>query len=238
MIVVLPVYRPEESLVSLVEDLRAANPATAILIVDDGSGPAADRLLDACAERGCEVLRHPTNRGKGAALRTAFAHLTGSAQDAVVRADAVVCADADGQHTATDIRRVADRVADTGGIVLGVRRFDGKVPLRSRIGNVATRILFRAATGTAVIDTQTGLRGFPAELMPWLCSIPGERFDYEMNMLLEATRTGRGLGQVEVDTVYLAGNSSSHFGPLPDSVRVYRTLLRYLISRRARRSTA
>lgn len=219
-VVLLPVYRPSTHLPDLAGDL-GDHP---VVVVDDGSGPGSEEVLDAAARLGCTVLRHDTNRGKGVALKTALTHVTSHFPD-----HDVVTADADGQHATADIRRVAARVADTGRIVLGVRSFDTDVPARSRFGNTLTRALFRAATGHDVRDTQTGLRGYPAPLLPWLSDIPGERFEYEMNVLLRAAREGRPVEQVTITTTYLADNASSHFGSLSDSVRIYRPLLRQML---------
>jgi hypothetical protein len=122
--------------------------------------------------------------------------------------------------------RVADRVRATGHTVLGVRRFAGDVPLRSKVGNAVTQALFRAATGRGVRDTQTGLRAYPAALLEWLRTVPGERFEYEMNVLLMAARAGHRIEEVEIATTYLDGNASSHFSALSDSARIYWPLLR------------
>jgi glycosyltransferase involved in cell wall biosynthesis len=219
-VLLLPVYRPSEHLPELVEDLGDGP----VVVVDDGSGPESEPVLDAAAGLGCTVLRHAANRGKGVALKTALTHVISHFPD-----HDVVTADADGQHSTTDIRRIAGRVGETGHIVLGVRSFDTDVPARSRFGNTLTRALFRAATGDDVRDTQTGLRGYPAALLPWLLGIPGERFEYEMNVLLRASRDGRPVEQVTITTTYLADNASSHFGSLSDSVRIYRPLLRQML---------
>ncbi|MBY8870608.1 glycosyltransferase [Micromonospora sp. PLK6-60] len=223
MIILLPVCQPGDALPTLVADLRAAAPDLTVVVVDDGStGPAPVDALRAARDRGATVLRHRRNLGKGVALRTGFRYAlrTLPGQD-------VVCADADGQHRTEDILRVAERVRATGAVVLGVRRFTGRVPLRSRLGNGATRLLFRAVTGHDVRDTQTGLRGFPAARLDWLLGVPGDRFDYEMAVLLAAVQAGDRVEQATVATRYLAGNSSSHFSALADSARVYRPLLRH-----------
>lgn len=216
MVLLLPVFQPGDGLSSLIADVRRADPGCRIVVVDDGS----DRPVDA---PGCTVLRHPVNRGKGAALKTGFAY----AADVCPGQD-VVCADADGQHSVEDILRVAERVGVTGATVLGVRRVR-RMPPRSRVGNAITRELFRAATGHWVRDTQTGLRGYPSDLLLWLIDVPGERFEYEMNMLLAAARAGHPIEQVEIATTYLDGNASSHFGSVRDAARVYRALLRFVV---------
>jgi glycosyltransferase involved in cell wall biosynthesis len=227
MIILLPVYEPGHGLVTTATSLHAASPGTHLVVVDDGSGPASAPVLRAAEDLGCTVLRHDTNRGKGAALKTGFRYIADAHP-----AHAVVCADPDGQHRVADILRVADHVAVSGGMVLGVRRFEGRVPLRSRFGNTVTRLLFRAATGSPVQDTQTGLRGYPADLLDWLCEVPGERFEYEMNILLHAARAGRPIAETVITTTYIGDNGTSHFGSIADSVRVYRPLLRYALSRR------
>jgi glycosyltransferase involved in cell wall biosynthesis len=225
MIVLVPAFQPGHPLLDLVTELAAAAPDVRVVVVDDGSGPASAPVLAEVAALGCTVLRHPVNRGKGVALKTGFRY----AAEAHPGHD-VVCADADGQHGVPDVLRVAAHVRDTGHTVLGVRHFARGVPLRSRVGNTVTEALFRAATGRGVRDTQTGLRGYPAGLLGWLGSVPGERFEYEMNVLLEAARAGHPIDQVVIATTYLDDNASSHFGVLTDSARIYWPLLRYAIS--------
>ena len=225
MIVLLPVYRPGPHLPELAADLLRTDSTSGVVVVDDGSGPSSAGPLDAAEGLGCTVLRHDTNRGKGIALKTGLRHIL----EAYPGQNAV-SADADGQHSVADIERVGRRVGDTGRLVLGVRSFDTDVPLRSRFGNGLTRLLFRAATGRDVRDTQTGLRGYPAGLFPWQLAVPSEQFEYEMNVLLRAARDGHPVDQVDIATTYLADNASSHFGSLSDSVRIYRPLLRYALT--------
>lgn len=225
VIVLIPAFEPGHSLVDVVRDIRGTQPGLGVVVVDDGSGPASARVLDAARDLGCTVLRHGTNRGKGVALRTGFRHVARACPG-----HDVVCADADGQHGVADVLRVAGRVEETGVMVLGVRRFDGEVPVRSRAGNGLTRLLFRAATGCPVRDTQTGLRAYPHGLLDWLLTVPGERFEYEMNVLLYAVRAGQPIEQTTIATRYVADNASSHFGSFTDSVRIYLPLLRFAAS--------
>lgn len=221
MLILIPAYEPDLRLVQLVRDLREAAPAASVLVVDDGSGPRFDGVFTVAAAAGAHLLRFPSNRGKGSALKSGFAwaaeHRPGTA---------VVCADCDGQHTPADIIRVAAAVRP-GTIVLGGRRFTGRVPVRSRFGNTVTRQVFRLATGLSIHDTQTGLRGYPAEAVPWLLRVPGERFEYESTLLLEARAGGFELLEIPIETIYLDANAGSHFRPFRDSARIYAPLLRY-----------
>ena len=219
-VVLLPVFKPGDTLLALIGDLLrdGRDPAT-VVIVDDGSGPAADQILATIRESGATVLRHDTNQGKGAAIKTGFRYALKSRPG-----HDVITADGDGQHHAPDISALAERVGDTR-IVLGVRRLD-KMPPRSRIGNTLTAGLFRLVTGRTVSDTQTGLRAYPAALLEPLCAIPGDRFEYEMNVLLAAARAGYTIDELPVPTTYLADNAASNFAGLTDSARVWSTLLR------------
>ena len=224
MLILIPAYEPDLRLPRLVAELREAAPAASVLVVDDGSGSAYTAVFEVAAEAGAELVRYDTNRGKGAALKTGFAwaaeHRPG---------ETVVCADSDGQHAVTDILRVAAEVAP-GTMVLGGRAFTGRVPLRSKLGNTISRWAFRAVTGAPIRDTQTGLRGYPAELLGWLGTIEGDRFEYESNLLFEAKAAHVAVKEIEIQTIYLDENASSHFRPVADSLRIYSRLLGFAAS--------
>lgn len=91
-------------------------------------------------------------------------------------------------------------------------------------------MLFTLATGERISDTQTGLLGYPASMLPWLRSVRGERYEYELNLLLGAKQAGYAITTVDIATVYLDHNSGSHFRPVADSVRIYAPLLKFLAS--------
>lgn len=219
MIVLIPAYQPGAALIELVRSLAEHT----VVIVDDGSGPAYAEIFAEAREMGAEVITLHRNRGKGHALRTGFAHVAERhpGRD-------VVCADSDGQHRPADIETVARHVAVSGAaIVLGGRRFTGDVPARSRLGNRISRVAFRLVTGLDLLDTQTGLRAYPARMLPWLVRIGGDRFEYEQRLLLRAARERLPIAEVEIATIYLRHNESSHFRPVRDSLRVFRPLLAF-----------
>ncbi|MBL0746700.1 GtrA family protein [Nocardioides baculatus] len=231
--VLVPAYCPGAAMVRTVSDLRTARPDWAVLVVDDGSGTAYDDRFAQARAAGAEVLTLPINRGKGAALKAGLAHVL-----ATRPGSPVICADGDGQHALADIVAVGERLLEDAGarrIVLGTRSFDATsdghlVPLRSRVGNGVTRWLFTAATHSRVPDTQTGLRGIPADLLGWAGTVPGERYEYELQVLLRAGRSGIDLDPLPIATIYLDDNSASHFRPVVDSLRVYAPLLAFLAS--------
>lgn len=222
MTVLIPSYEPDARLLGLIHQLIAVD-SREIVIVDDGSGDNYRPIFAAAKLLGCTILTHDHNMGKGRALKTGFQYIK-----KLGKRDGVICADSDGQHLPTDIKRIADAVDRfPQHIVLGSRQFTGEVPLRSRFGNTATRKIYKFTTGSAIHDTQTGLRGFSNDMLDWLCSIPGERFEYEMNMLLKARSAGYRLTEIPIETVYLEENKSSHFRPLADSFAVYLPILKF-----------
>jgi len=224
--ILIPAYKPDEKLVDLVKNLQTGG-FSDLIVVDDGSGESFDPIFRQCEDLGCTILRHGINMGKGRAIKTGLNHylVRGQARSGVITADA------DGQHTPADIRRIADAMAENPeALVLGVRQFSGNVPLRSRFGNGITRKLFTLVNGEAVTDTQTGLRGLPELLIPLFLSLSGERYEYEMNMLLAIRPNALKLKQVPIETIYIEGNKSSHFNTVLDSARIYRLILLFLIS--------
>ncbi len=225
MIILIPAYEAVPALPQLVSALRSAAPDIVIVVVDDGSGPLFEPVFAGAERAGATVLRHPVNRGKGAALKIGIAHALRMHPGVDV-----ITADADGQHTVRDILRIADALREDSmrgdpPVVLGCRAFTGDVPWRSRVGNHMARAMFRRAAGWSLSDTQTGLRGIPAEALPWMLAQPGDRFEYEQNVLLRCRRDGIATREVSIDTVYLEGNATSHFRPIVDSLRVALPLL-------------
>lgn len=221
--ILIPVWHPGGTLLELLSKLSVLGFGL-LLVVDDGSPAASSEVFREVGELPrVEILRHARNRGKGRALKTGFAHLLRAHPQLL----GVVTADADGQHTASDIERVARVLLQGGGRpVLGSRRFEGRVPRFSRIGNAFARKLFGWITGARLLDTQTGLRGLPISLLPALLEIRGERYEYETTMLAYLCRLGQGPVELPIETIYLEDNRASHFHPLWDSVRVYVALLR------------
>ena len=96
--------------------------------------------------------------------------------------------------------------------------------------NLVTRGVYRLASGTRVSDTQTGLRAFSARLIDFLVAIGGERYEYEMNVLLACPSHHVPIREVPIKTIYEDGNSTSHFRPMQDSLRIYGDILAFVAS--------
>ena len=225
MIVVIPAYQPDEKLVKLVRDLDAVSEYP-IVVVNDGSAEVCRPVFDAIADR-ATVLTHEVNRGKGAALKTAYRYIA----EHYPETEGVVTVDADGQHLPKDILRVSEAwERSPEKLVLGSRRFTGNVPWKSRTGNAITRFVFSLSTGVKVYDTQTGLRAFSVSRIPMMLEMKGDRYEYEINVLLYATRERVPIEEVTIETVYIEDNRSSHFHPVRDAWRIYKMILLFAAS--------
>jgi glycosyltransferase involved in cell wall biosynthesis len=229
VVALIPAFRPDRRLVDLVVDLRAAGFGS-VIVVDDGSPDAAAPVFAALAGLpGCDLLRHDVNRGKGRAIKTGLARFL----ERYPAAAGVVTVDADGQHLAPDVARVAASfLAAPDALVIGSRQFAARTPWRSRFGNRLTRQVFRWVAGVRLADTQSGLRCFSRAVAAQLLALAGERYEYEMNVLAACPRLKVPLREVPVAAVYLDGNSSSHFNPVVDSIKIYALLLRTSLAAR------
>jgi glycosyltransferase involved in cell wall biosynthesis len=227
IIVLIPAYNPGDSLLHLVAALIALD-FRRIVVINDGSAPSCRGIFDQLATfDGCQVVHHAMNLGKGRALKTGFNHCCVNFPDAL----GIVTADADGQHLPEDIRKVAVALwQDPSALGLGARAFTSGVPLRSLIGNLTTRYVFKLLIGGNLTDTQSGLRGVPMAIVPGLIPLEAERYEYEMNMLIWMKKSRVAIREVGIATVYLENNRSSHFNPLIDSMKIYFLLLRFSCS--------
>lgn len=219
-IAVVPAYEPDEKMFALLCELKEN--AYLILVVDDGSGPTFAPVFEKAMEY-AQVLTHSVNRGKGAALKTAFSYIQKNYQDYII-----VTLDCDGQHTVADANKLCEYLTkNPDHLVIGKRLRSKKTPLRSRIGNSITRLVYHLATKVSIYDTQTGLRAFTHLLMNFMLNIPGDRYEYEMNMLLECSKQHIQIKEIEITTIYFDNNANSHFNTLKDSYKVYWQILKF-----------
>lgn len=215
--IVIPAYCPSPALTGYASELLAAQSGP-VAVVDDGSGPAYSAVFDALAELpGCTVLRHPRNLGKGAAIKTAIRWYRSSGAEL----GGIITADCDGQHTVRDVLRLAAALAEApDSLILGVRTFGPGTPPKSAAGNRIISRLMSVLYGIELEDTQTGLRALPNRLLPTLESLPGDRYEYELNMLLQANRMCVPFITVPIETLYFNNNAGSHFRAVADTLRI------------------
>lgn len=228
--IIIPSLHPNERLLELLENLRSmTSKMLSIILVDDGSGAAYSEIFQkAQTDFSCMVLTSKVNQGKGRALKNAFLYVLENLPDVM----GVVTVDGDGQHAAEDVLACMVKLAENPGhLILGCRQFDSReIPLKSRFGNKLTKKVLCLTKGINVGDTQTGLRAIPTSYLKLLTAVPGERYEYEMNVLLACGENRIPIYEVPIKTIYLEGNRGSHFHPIFDSLKIYTIFIRYLIS--------
>lgn len=222
----IPIYEPGEKVVPFLQNFKEAD-FDFFLAVDDGSGEKFKDVFEAISSTTVfQVHSYPNNKGKGRALKEGMGILLEQHPDI----DIIVTSDSDGQHAYPDILAVKEKaIEEEGKLVMGGRDFSGKdIPFKSRYGNGFSALYFRLSTGVKIKDTQTGLRAIPKDLFQLALETPGERFDYEMNFLMDAVKLADVVVQ-PIATIYEEGEHITHFKAFSDSVRIYRKPLLYVL---------
>ena len=222
-VILIPSLEPDDRLPAYIERLCEQG-FDRIVIVDDGSSAAYQPIFSRLEETpGCVVLHHEVNRGKGCALKTGYAYIKEHLPDVT----GVITADADGQHTVEDCLKLAQALREEKkALYLGSRDFNlPNIPPKSRFGNKTTSGVFWALYGQWLPDTQTGLRAFRREELDFMIDVPGERFEYEMQVLIACARASIPMIPITIETVYENENAGTHFHPIRDSWRIYKVIL-------------
>ncbi len=225
-IILIPAYKPSNSLIKLIKKLKE-NSFSNIIVVDDGSGAEYKYLFQEVKLMECTLVVHSMNKGKGAALKTGFK----LAKENFNIEDGIITVDADNQHDVLDVVKIYDALKNNNNsLIIGTRKFDRcNVPIKSYIGNKITSFVFKISTGTECKDTQTGLRGVPANMVDMALSVHGSRYEYEYNFLTEAVEQYT-VVSVSIQTIYFDENKGSHFMPIKDSFLIYNRPLKFLAS--------
>ncbi len=229
--VLIPAYEPDGQLIELTKQLKDAG--FAIVVVDDGSGPAYREIFDGVKEY-AYILTHYVNRGKGAALKTGMAYIRAE----MPQAENFITCDADGQHRVEDVIRVCQQLHNGHKFVLTMRKRKKDIPFRSKFGNSLSRVVYTLLTKRYLSDNQSGLRGFHCSYIDWLVEVEKDNYDYEMNVLYYAAKKAIPISTLLIESIYINNNQSSHFQPIKDTLRIYRSLFYLAIGQFAALFTA
>jgi glycosyltransferase involved in cell wall biosynthesis len=213
---VIPAYCEEKHVGEVV--LRTRAQLDHVLVVDDGS---TDQTALHAREAGAEVIVHPKNRGKGETIKTGLRYWFDRGFDFVI------ILDADGQHRPEEIDRFVAATAPPtqSKFLVGNRMNDvSRMPLVRRIVNRYMSEKISRVCGQHIPDTQCGFRMLHRQLIPDMLG-GAERFDYETEMLIFASRKGYRVDSVPISTVYSDEVSSIH--PIRDTLRFFQLMRRY-----------
>jgi glycosyltransferase involved in cell wall biosynthesis len=213
--VLIPAFLEERRIREVVERSRRESPR--VVVVDDGSHDATAREA---AAGGAEVISHPQNRGKGAAIKTGLAHLRGD-----TGVQWIVLLDGDGQHRPEEIPRFFEAAGSGAKLFVGNRMEDtATMPFVRRTTNRVMSGLIGRLCGQRVPDSQCGFRMVHRDLIDAL-STGANGYDYETEMLFIVSRMGCVIGAVPVSTIY--GDETSKIRAVRDTIRFVALLARY-----------
>ena len=211
---IIPAYLEEKHIAGVVE--RTLKQLDHVLVVDDGSTDATAANARAA---GAQLIVHERNLGKGESIKSGlrywlergFAH--------------VIILDGDGQHLPEEIGRFLSAAAQGADVLVGTRMNDVReMPLTRKLVNRYMSRKISRLCGQEIPDTQCGFRMLGASVIPDLLH-GSERFDYETEMLIVASRKGCRIGAVPISTVYSDEVSSIH--PVRDGLRFFKLMRRY-----------
>jgi glycosyltransferase involved in cell wall biosynthesis len=225
---IIPAYQDEKHIGDIVR--RTRERLDQVLVVDDGS---SDQTAQRAREAGAEVIAHDENRGKGEAIKTGLAYWLGAANTSPPTAGGldrevtwVSLLDSDGQHLPEEIDRfLAAAGATQPTFLIGNRmnNLTGMPFIRRVVNRYMSRQISRLC-GQEIPDTQCGFRMLNRQLVPELLG-GGDRFDYDTEVLIIASRKGYRIESVPITTVYT--DQVSKIRPLRDALRFLKLMWRY-----------
>ena len=224
-VVLIPALNPNKDFIDYAKELTK-NKNVNLIVIDDGSREDCKYIFNEIAK--CNktvVLTHAVNLGKGRALKNGINYYVNHFKNTA----GIITADSDGQHKIEDVLAIAKELNELKeeGIILGTRDFNQEqVPFKSRNGNKITTQIFKLLYGKKINDTQTGLRGLTYDFAKKTISIDGERFEYEINVLIKAVKDKVTIKEHTIETVYFDNNSETHFHPIKDSYKIYKVMFR------------
>ena len=222
-IALIPSYEPDEVLLKVVNELLENN--FNVVVVNDGSNSSFNKIFDQLSDK-VHYLSYETNQGKGYALKHGFSYIKEHFDENSI----IVTLDSDGQHKVSDAMKICSVCDEVGGVVLGSRYFDKGTPRKSRFGNFMARTSFLISTRHKIYDTQTGLRAFDYSLLDQLIAIKGNRYEYEMNVLLYAVRHDIPVKEERIETIYIDNNAGTHYNSFKDTWRIFKEVIKFSIS--------
>jgi glycosyltransferase involved in cell wall biosynthesis len=213
---IIPAYSEGKFIGDVVR--RVLQHVKTVLVVDDGS---PDDTAGAAEAAGAQVVRHSTNRGKGAAIKSGLEHATAAG------ASFFLFLDGDGQHDPSDIPAFFEAINESGAdLIVGNRMTNMEaMPVVRRLTNKFMSWQIGAICRMPLPDSQCGFRLVRRELLPVLCA-PGDRFEFETESLILAARHGYRIKCVPIRTIY--ANQQSKIRPVRDTIRYARLISRYL----------
>ena len=197
--IVIPAFNEAASIGTVVSELFAAAHWLEILVVDDGS---TDDTAPAAAAAGARVIRHPYNKGNGAAVKSGIRQSAGTF---------ILIADADGQHRPADAKRLVSHL-DVYDLVIGARAGHTQASLPRRLGNALLNAVASYLTEQPIPDLTSGFRAARREhLLEFIHLLPNG-FSTPTTTTLAFMRAGYSVRFEPVEAAQRVGVSKIRLG--------------------------
>ncbi|MEG0384989.1 MAG: glycosyltransferase family 2 protein [Solibacillus sp.] len=221
VIVLIPALNPLSTIIEFVEKLEKLA-VVKIIIVNDGSDEKYNKTFETLHNKGCVVLTHEQNYGKGHAIKTGIHFLLHSS----FHAKGIVTVGAHGQHSVLDVEQmIGSTKVFSDGIVLGVREFkNSDYSMIHQLQNRANSMLFELFFHKRLLDIQTGLRYIPRQQFAWLHQVKGESYSFDTNMLVEAIRRKVPIYEVPIGHAKLRKNSVIYYDEVIHPAKILQQL--------------
>ena len=211
--VLIPAYGEESAIGALVESIRAIGSWKEILVVDDGSN---DRTAEKAREAGATVIRHPYNKGNGAAVKTAVRAATG---------EFLLLLDADGQHPPEEIEKLLAKLPEYD-LVVGARSFKDQAGFARGLGNAALNGFASIVSSFPIDDLTSGFRAARRARFREFLHLYPNGFSYPATSTLAFVKAGYNVSFIPIAGRRRSGESKSKMRPWREGFRFLAIILR------------
>lgn len=209
--VVIPAFDEAAAIASVIGGLRSVAIWNEILVIDDGS---RDDTAARAQAAGARVIRHPYNKGNGAAVKTGIRSTS---------ARFMLIVDADGQHHPEDAARLAAAL-DPYDLVVGARAARTQASVVRRLGNAALNAIASYLTGRPIPDLTSGLRAARRDRLEEFIHLLPNGFSTPTTTTLAFIKAGYNVGFEPIEAAQRRGDSKIRLGS--DGVRFFMILLK------------
>jgi len=192
--IIIPAYNEEEGIADVITQLKESSENYEILVVDDGS---TDKTYKLASDTDVKVIRHPYNKGYGAALKTGVRN---------AEADIVLFMDADGQHQPSDIKKLTQYIGEYD-MVIGARTKKSKISLLRRPGKKILGITANYLAGTKIPDLNSGFRALKKSVAMEFMHILPNTFSFSTTITLACIASGYNVKYVPIEAPERVGTS-------------------------------
>lgn len=210
--IIIPAHNEEEGIADVINGVKRLNKGYETIVVDDGS---TDNTYKLASETDVKVIRHPYNKGYGAALKTGIRN---------AEADIVLFMDADGQHKPSDIKKLIQYVGEEYDMVVGARTKKSKISLLRRPGKKVLSITANYLAGMKIPDLNSGFRALKKEVALEFMHILPNSFSFSTTITLALITSGYSIKYVPIEAPERVGTSK--IKPFRDGFRFILMIVR------------